>query len=234
MADESQVPQQEPVAEPQTEAVGQPPAEDGELNEFDAATKEKMSKTIQNRIAPITKKKNEAEQRAAQAEAERDAIKKQHEEMMAKMQQNPAAMTPDQMQKMIQEESQKVQQSGKVASLDYKINEAKKEDSELGELLTKGNAIPPSMVQFLANQDHINNMPAVVKHLLKDKGDHAVYMSSSTPAEAINFINNLSNKLSLNNQPKPSEFTPNPKLSDQSEDNFNVIDYVKNRRFNRN
>lgn len=226
MPDENQELQSQQPVEEQAAAPADTPEND-DLSELDAATKEKMSKTIQNRIAPLTKKKNEAEQRAAQAEAERDAIKKQHEEMLAKQTPN---VSEEQLKKMVAEESHKIQQSGKVAALDYKINEAKKEDPELGDLLTKtGNHIPGEAVQFLANQEHIPNMAAVVKHLLKDKGDHAVFMNSSSPAEAIKFINGLSNQLGLNNQPKPSEYTPNPKLSDQTADNFNVVDYVKNR-----
>lgn len=202
----------------------------------------KMSKIIADRLRSVNQKRTDAEARAAAAEAERDAIKAQISQGQAPANQQAQGnqsgqyeMTPEIIQNMIRQHTQEaaqkaakdVEMQSKLISFHSKLNDAASQDAELNDLKTNGNEIGAAHINLLSNMDHIKNMPAVVKQLLKDKGDHAVFMNSSTPSEAIKYINELSNKLNGIQSPAPSEYMPTPELSSSSgSSNFNAVDYI--------
>jgi len=224
--------------------------EDFGIDTGDASNKsdvnKKMSKIIGDRLRSVNQKRTEAESRAAAAEAERDALKEQmlksmngqQQQIQQQWQQDPQQqmqgqpqlqMTPEMMQQMIQQSTKSAVNQGKVASFYYKINDAASQDPELKDLTKTGNELSDEHINLLSKMEHIKNMPAVVKHLLKDQGDHAVFANSSTPSEAIKYVNEMSKKLNGEQSPSPSEFKATPQLSSSTgTSDFNALSYINN------
>lgn len=214
-----EVEDQEVQQEYQNEDFGLDGSEDkSELNK-------KLSKTFSKRIRSINQKRSDAEARAVQAEAERDSIMKQHQELSDIMQSQN-----ENKNKIDNENSKKMDAAineGRLAAFHYKLNDAASQDSEFKDLLTNGNNIDHDKVNFLSKLTHIPNMPGVIKHLLKDKNDHAVFSSTTTPAEAITYINNISAKLNGDKKTSPSEYRATPELSSSpGASQFEAMDYL--------
>ncbi len=111
------------------------------------------------------------------------------------------------------------------------LDNAIKEDKEFAELAKTGNSIPGELrFQTL----YLDNAPAVLKHLLKSKKDHAYVMAAAeqNKAELIKALNYISDKVEEQiekNKPHPSQFEPAPSLVDSGEggEDFNLEDYAK-------
>lgn len=119
-----------------------------------------------------------------------------------------------------------------------KLAEAAEKDPEFAKLIgdetrpQTGNPIHPSRLGMFA---HLPNAAAVIKHLKKNNKDYAVLDSSATNHEAIKFLNEISDKLENNpNTPRPSEFEPEPDLSDvgTADQSYSAVDRWRKRKGN--
>lgn len=119
-----------------------------------------------------------------------------------------------------------------------KIEDAMKQDEEFKKLATEtGFKVPP---EVLMNMQHLDNAPAVIKHLMKNKKanvlmlaelDEAAMANSIVPL--IKFVNNVSDQLeSVSSKPQRSSFSPAPDLSDagDSGQDFDISAYVSSKR----
>lgn len=133
-----------------------------------------------------------------------------------------------------------VQKKMKSVEFQQKIDAALEKDEEFKKLVNKGNpyeVVPQQMQQFI---EHLDNAPAVLKHLFKDPKENALMRSKYADAYRkdedsimIEYFNNLSTKIEQGStRPRPSSFTPNPDISDvgDSAQDFDSRDYVKNSR----
>lgn len=117
----------------------------------------------------------------------------------------------------------------KKQELQKKLNQAEQEDPEFAELVKKGNPIPGPIVSAVGELD---NGPALLKHLLKDKRDHQLMMAAaqSTPYEWQKFLIDLTDKVDANiKKPHASEYEEVPDMRHMGEtgDDFDMQSYVK-------
>lgn len=111
------------------------------------------------------------------------------------------------------------------------VGDALDKDQEFKKLWSTGNPIHASVLEAM---HHLDNAPAVLKHLLKDKKDHRLMELSAEEGltSFTKFINDLSTKLEANNQskPHPSSYSPAPPLTNigESDQDFDIEDYIKN------
>lgn len=115
------------------------------------------------------------------------------------------------------------------------LNEAIEKDEEFKNLAEKGNPISGEEIYFIGQS--VDNTPAVIKHLLKDKRDYDLFQIAKSNAQydgglsLKKLIYEFSDKLNADiKKPSPSGYTPAPDLSDTgaADQDFNDADYVKN------
>jgi predicted DNA binding CopG/RHH family protein len=115
------------------------------------------------------------------------------------------------------------------ASFKQKLDDALSKDEEFRKLAETGNPIPPEAMEAMT---HLDNAPAVIKHLLKDKKDYQVAKLSASAGvlEYTKFINELSTRLeSTASKPRPSPYSHVPNLSDvgESDQDWDMENYIK-------
>lgn len=191
----------------------------------------KISDIVRSRLKTANQARTEAEARAARAEADLQAFQQKHE-MMHQVNQKQSSEAPgmipvSEVEKIVQASNQKAQQEQQQYALMQKIGAAAQEDPELAQLLRNGNDLNP-IKPLLGRLGYIPNMPAVVKHLLKDPADYAE-LEFSTPQQMVAKINSLSKSLA-GLEPKASGFKESPKLSESETDGeISAVDYIYNR-----
>ena len=115
-----------------------------------------------------------------------------------------------------------------------KLDDAMEKDPEFKKLASERNelGVPP---QFMGQMLDIDNAPAVLKHLLKNKKDNKLMFAAAEEGRKsfLEFIYGVSEKLeSSASKPAPNPYTPAPTLSDSgdSSQEFDLEEYVKNKR----
>jgi hypothetical protein len=140
----------------------------------------------------------------------------------------PAQPTPEQI--IAHHEAQQ-----KSANFQQKLAEAAEKDPEFEKLIGNaqkglpqtGNPIAPYVLNEV---EHLDNAPAVLKHLKKNNKDYAVANAIYNRADRIKFFNELSDKLaSQQSTPRPPEFEPEPDLANNgsSGQDFDLKTYMK-------
>lgn len=112
-----------------------------------------------------------------------------------------------------------------------KFQTARDADPELEELAKNGNSIP---WQYQQNMVHLENSPAVLKHLLKDNKDHQLMIAAGSEGAAslVKMLNDLSTRLeNADKGPRPPDYTPSANMSHlgESEQDFDMDEYVKSK-----
>lgn len=244
------------------------PEDNEEESDLDDDKKKKVEANIQARLARQASNHEKdkaillAEKR--QKEAEIEILKQQLQarqngsaQPQAQTAAGPGAATqmPPQVPQAPQIDPQRV-----IAEHEFnkKLSEAAEKDPEFKKLAGDTNTpqaglpIHPDLKpEFM----HLNNAPAVMKHLMKNEKDHAVLQSMMPPlyntqlmtpeqkqqysmmhmtahTQRLKFFNELSNKLEDNQQqPQPSEYEPDPDFSSQGSgsQDFDLDNYVKTR-----
>lgn len=120
-----------------------------------------------------------------------------------------------------------VEQQRKNVEFQQKMSDAIEKDQEFKKLSETGNAIPGFAISEMM---HLDNAPAVIKHLLKDKKDHKLMeatIESGSKSDFIRFVNDLSSRLE-SKKPHPSPYTPAPDVSDigDSDQDFDIKGYI--------
>jgi hypothetical protein len=121
-----------------------------------------------------------------------------------------------------------------------KIKDAMDKDTEFKGLVESNNAMPKGQ-QLLSTEDvlemigrDIKNIPAVVKHLLKNAKDRQIFRLASNHQardggiSLTQFVHDLSEKLEMNaSRPRPNEFSIIPKVTDAgATEDFSEASYI--------
>jgi len=213
----------------QNEQAEEIPAEETQTQENATPEDKKMSDAIRARLKSATKARTEAEARAAKAEADLQALRQEHEMMQnlkkSESPQAPGMVSIDEVKKIMEQGSMQAQQQAKIHSMMQKINAATEQDPELEELRRTGNDLNP-IIPLMSELDHIPNIAAVAKHLLKDKADYAV-LKYSTPGQMVQQINTISKQLA-GLEPKASGYKPSQQLSEPEGEtgDISAVEYI--------
>lgn len=95
---------------------------------------------------------------------------------------------------ILEENSKKVELVGRAKAIQERVIKASETDPELKELMLKGNGLRNEDLLPIGELD-LPNAPAVVKHLLKDKMDHALYVNAPSSYDRVRLLRDLSDKL---------------------------------------
>lgn len=115
-------------------------------------------------------------------------------------------------------------------SFNQKISDALEKDPEFKKLSTEGNFIDPAIITAM---HHLDNAPAVLKLLLKDKKEH--HLMNLNAQEGLvaftRYINDLSTRLEEKSaKPRPPSFKAAPNLQNtgDSDQDWSEAEYIKN------
>ena len=194
---------------------------------------EKTKEIVRRRLkqANETHAKREAELKA-QLEEARAKLSAANDSVSSSAQNPQAQPAPNQHQYTHEQMLAYAEQKKKADEFNSKLQEAVEEDSEFKKLVDTGNPVP-AHVLFL--MQHLDNSPALAKHLLKDKKDHRLMEAADKAGEyqLVKFLNDLSDKIEkTSTKPGASKFKSAPDLTDVGEagEDFDLHDYIKNKR----
>ncbi len=200
-----------------------------------------VAKMIQERTA------REREQTRLKHE-ENERLKKQLQDLQARMEKGNAtpedmgklqaakdAATEGMQQGMTQQQlEQLVESRMQIETLSKKLEDARQKDPEFAKLL-ETNA-QNLYAEEVAGTAYLDNAPAVIKYLLKDKKSLALYRraleTDRSGVQAMLVLNNLSDLVADKaERPKSSEYEPTPELSDTSntDQSFDVSKYISSK-----
>jgi predicted RNase H-like nuclease (RuvC/YqgF family) len=195
-----------------------------------------VSKIVQKRLASQAKKHQEEINKSKQENEEMKKMLAEMNDKLSKYTSDDYILGVHQSLKAAEAEDEaknKTQQAmqEKANKLKQKLYEVSEEDEEMKDLIQKGNPLSDLDLAFLGEFDNIKNMPAVVKKLLKDKTEHAIFMSAPSTYEAAKYIKELSDKIDGRNDGK-QKYQPIEKIKGTSINEYDVsrqVDRMKNR-----
>lgn len=222
-----------------------PTEEEKEPKKLENEDKEKISAAIQERLARQARKhaQDMAEKEAKLAEAHQQLqMLQQQIQQQNPAQQQPVGMPQAQQQTPASQPGTQPQISPDIIikhhTVQQKLMEAAEKDPEFADLVgnetqpQKGNFIHPGIV--MNEMSHLDNMPAVIKHLKKNSKDYAVANAMTKSSERIKFFNELSDKLKeQESTPRPPEFEPDPDMPNNgsSGQDFDLKSYMKSKGY---
>jgi hypothetical protein len=204
--------------------------------------KEKLEASIKNRLK-VERQKTEAETKRA------EGLAKQLNELQRKFESGKATseesaeyvstnnveqearskgIPPEALPGIIEEHLQ-------IQKLQTNVADAAEKDPELKSLLNDPNSLKKVSEEELMLLKHLDNAPAVFKHLLKDPRDLQTFKAAERAwgngdggVAFMTFINNLSRQLdSTAKYPHPPRYTPSVSLDDVgAPDSFNLENYI--------
>lgn len=128
-----------------------------------------------------------------------------------------------------------VEEKMKQLALEQSMSEAVSKDPELRSLMQNPESVRKVPPEALSTFKHLNNAPAVFKHLLTDPADlmvfnaaREVYSQTGSSVDYYQFLSNLSKRLdSTAKYPHPPKFKEIADLSDVGEgDSFDLTSYL--------
>lgn len=131
-----------------------------------------------------------------------------------------------------------IEEHMQIQKLQSNVADASEKDPELKALLNDPNSLKKVSAEELMLLKHLDNAPAVFKHLLKDNRDNETLKATERAwangdggVSFFQFINNLSRQLdSTAKYPHPPSYSPSPHLDDVGEsDAFNLETYINDK-----
>lgn len=207
--------------------------------------KEKLEDSIKTRL--------KVERQKAEAEAKRaESLSKELQELKKKF--NSGKATSEQSSEYVSTENAIsdakskgippealpgiIEEHMQIQKLEASVADASEKDPELKALLNDPNSLKKVSAEELMLLKHLDNAPAVFKHLLKDSRDLQTFKAAERAwgngdggVAFMTFVNNLSRQLdSTAKYPHPPSYTPSVPLDDVgAADSFNLESYIQDK-----
>lgn len=207
------------------------------LAKKDQQTQEKLMQQqaeFEEKLAKESEARQQAEQKAAQALADKDKLMQevQGKKFTEQDVYQAADLLADKKVKQQTEEQARNEMIGRV-------KEAASKDTELQTLLDKHPGLPPFQQYVMANDlKYMKELPGVLKHILKNPEQEALFNSfdpsdPSSKREMIKFMNSIRDEISpqpSGNNNKKNSYEPSPNLSgDSGDDDFDYMEYTRSK-----
>ena len=210
--------------------------------------KEKLEASIKNRLK-VERQKTEAEAKRAEGLAKQlNELQKKFDSGRATSEESSEYVSANNIENQARSQGIPpealpaiIEEHLKIQKLDQSLTSAREKDPELNALVMNPdspNKVSPEEFMLLK---HLDNAPAVLKHLLKDPPDLQTFKAAQRAwgngeigngdggVAFMTFINNLSRQLdSTAKYPHPPSYTPSVSLDDVgAPDSFNLESYIQ-------